>query len=69
MEPSGLNPLTRTDMDFVDCIYNDNKIKRICKVVGTSGYLRPSGDNVMDGPTKSHELIYVGSLMVALLDE
>ena len=70
--------MKRTDIDFVDGIYNenkkdgpvnDNKINVFAKLLVHLDTIRPSGYNVMDGPVQAHELMYVGSRRVALLNQ
>ena len=48
---------------------NDNKINVFAKLLVHLDTIRPSGDNVMDDPVKAHELMYVGSRRVALLNQ
>jgi len=71
-------PIKRTDIDFVDGmdsenkkdeLVNDNKINVFAKLLVHLDTIRPSGDNVMDDPVKAHELMYVGSRRVALLNQ
>ena len=48
---------------------NDNKINVFAKLLVHLDTIRPSGDNVMDDPVKAHELMYVGSRRVSLLNQ
>ena len=71
-------PMKRTDIDFVDGIdngnkkdepVNDNKVNVFAKLLVHLDTIRPSGDNVIDDPVKAHELMYVGSRRVSLLNQ
>ena len=48
---------------------NDNKINVFAKLLVHLDTIRPSDDNVMDDPLNAHELMYVGSRRVALLNQ
>ena len=48
---------------------NDIKINVFAKLLVHLDTIRPSGDNVMDDPVQAHELMYVGSRRVALLNQ
>lgn len=72
-------PIKRTDVDFVDDkvketiedeeLVNDNKINVFAKLLVHLDTIRPSGDDVINDPMKAHELMYIGSKRVALLNQ
>ena len=63
-------PMKRTDIGFVEnknsISVNDNRIDVFAKWLVHLDTIRPSGDNVMDDPMKSHGLVYAGIGRVAL---